>query len=150
MARGRARTIFRFSILLCGAHLTAFAVGLEWGVVGVAAAYAISSTLIEPINTVLAARSLGVSPMVFFRSLGRVFQAAIGMCAAVLLLRTWLVDVGTDPILRLLLCIGTGAAVYAGLCAWRVPELAEEARALLRRRARQAPAPVALAAPAES
>ena len=135
MARDRTRTIFRFSILLCSAHLIAFSVGLEWGVVGVAAAYAISTTLIEPINTVLAARSLGVSPMVFFRSVGRVFQAAGGMCAAVLLLRAGLLDTEVAPVARLVLCIGFGAVVYAGMVVWRVPELGEEERKLLRRRA---------------
>jgi len=134
MARDRTRTIFRFSILLCSAHLIAFSVGLEWGVIGVATAYAISTTLIEPISTVLAARSLGVSPMVFFRSVGRVFQAAIGMCLAVLLLREGLIDGGVAPAARLVMCIGFGAVVYGGLVLWRVPELAEEARNLLARR----------------
>jgi O-antigen/teichoic acid export membrane protein len=134
MARGRARTIFRFSIVLCSAHLIAFSVGLEWGVIGVATGYAISTTLIEPINTVLAARSLGVSQMVFFRSVGRVFQAAIGMCIAVLLVRHGLLDSGVGPAGRLVLCIGVGAVVYGALVLWRVPELAEEARNLLQRR----------------
>ena len=36
MARDRARTIFRFSLLLVTCHLAAFAFGLNWGVVGVA------------------------------------------------------------------------------------------------------------------
>jgi len=134
MARDRTRTIFRFSILLCSAHLIAFSVGLQWGVIGVATAYAISTTLIEPISTVLAARSLGVSPMVFFRSVGRVFQAAIGMCLAVLLLREGLIDGDVAPAARLVMCIGFGAVVYGGLVLWRVPELAEEARNLLARR----------------
>ena len=62
MARGRARTIFRFSLLLSTCHLIAFALGLQWGVTGVAVAFALSTTLIEPFQTVLAARALGVSP----------------------------------------------------------------------------------------
>ncbi len=71
MARDRTRTMFRFSAVLCAAHVIAFSVGLQWGVVGVAVAYAISTTLVEPFQTVLAARCLGVSPMVFFRSVAR-------------------------------------------------------------------------------
>ena len=148
MARDRARTLFRFSVVLTTAHLIAFGIGLEWGVVGVAAAYAISTTLVEPVQTVLAARARGVSPMVFFRSVGRVFQAALGMCAVVLTVRLALVDAGVDPLPRHALCIATGAVVYAALCAWRVPELAEEARALLRRRRVPAPGPLAPAAAA--
>ena len=139
--------MFRFSIVVCTAHVIAFSLGLEWGVVGVAAAYAISTTLVEPVQTVLAARALGVSPMVFFRSVGRVFQAALGMCAAVLAVRYALVDGGVEPLARLLICIVTGAVVYGALCLWRVPELAEEARGLLRRRA-VAPAPLTAASAA--
>jgi len=148
MARDRTRTMFRFSILVCTAHLIAFSVGLEWGVVGVAVAYAISTTLVEPWQTLLAARALGVSPMVFFRSIWGVFQAAIGMCAAVLAVRYFLVDAGVDQLARLVICIGTGGVVYAALCLWRVPELAEEARNLIGRR-RGASAPL-VAATAES
>ena len=91
MARDRTRTIFRFTLVLTSAHLIAFIVGLQWGVVGVAVAYAISTTLVEPFQSVLAARALGVSPMVFFRSVARVFQAALGMCAVVLAVR-WRAD----------------------------------------------------------
>jgi O-antigen/teichoic acid export membrane protein len=148
MARDRTRTMFRFSIVVCTAHLIAFSAGLHWGVVGVAAAYAISTTLVEPFQTVLAARALGVSPMVFFRSIGGVFQAALGMCAAVLALRLALADAGVDQLARLAICIAVGAVVYGGLCIWRVPELADEARALLRGRmpaSRKLPSAVAVA-----
>jgi O-antigen/teichoic acid export membrane protein len=135
MARDRTRTIFRFTIVVTSAHIVAFVVGLQWGVVGVAVAYAISTTLVEPIQSVLAARALGVSSMVFFRSVGRVFQAALGMCAVVLLARWLLIDAGVAAALRLVICIAVGLLAYVPLCAWRVPEIAEEIRDLLRRRA---------------
>ena len=96
----------------------------------------------------LAARALNVSPMVFVRAIGGVFQAAIGMCLAVLALRLALVDAGVAVELRLVLCILAGAVVYAALCWWRVPELADEVRVLLDRRTRRS-APL-VAAPAES
>ncbi len=102
--------------------------------VGVAVAYAISTTLIEPYQTVLAARCLGVSPMVFFRALAGVFQAGFVMCAIVLAVRVSLVDAGVPQALRLLICVAVGAVAYAGLCAWRVPEIAAEVRGVLRRR----------------
>jgi O-antigen/teichoic acid export membrane protein len=135
MARDRTRTIFRFSLVLSVCHVTAFSIGLEWGVVGVAAAFAISTTLVEPFETVLAARSLGVSPMIIVRAIAGVFQAAIGMCAVLLGVRLALVDAGTHEALRLLICTLAGTAAYVALCAWRVPELAEEVRGLRRRRA---------------
>ncbi len=135
MARDRTRTIFRFTILVTSAHMIAFVVGLQWGVVGVAVAYAVSTTLVEPIQSVLAARALGVSPMVFFRSVGRVFQAGLGMCAVVLIARWLLIDAGVAAAPRLIACIVVGGLAYVPLCAWRVPEIAEEIRDLLRRRA---------------
>ncbi len=75
------------------------------------------------------------------------FQAALGMCLAVLALRAALVDAGMAAELRLLLCIVAGAVVYGGLCLWRVPEMAAEVRTLLDRRSRRS-APL-VAAPAE-
>jgi O-antigen/teichoic acid export membrane protein len=149
MARDRTRTIFRFTLLLTSAHMIAFVVGLQWGVVGVAVAYAISTTLVEPVQSVLAARALRVSPMVFFASVARVFQAALGMCAVVLLVRWLLIDAGVDGAARLIACIAAGAVAYVPLCAWRVPEVAEEIRDMLRRRAGRGPA-APVAAPAGS
>ena len=147
MARDRTRTIFRFTVGLCACHVVAFVVGLQWGVVGVAVAFAVSTTLVEPFQSVLAARSLGVSPLMWFRSLSGVFQAALGMGAIVLATRLALVDLGTPELARLLLCTAVGALTYVGLCAWRVPELAGEIRTLRRRGA--APAPVGRPATAE-
>jgi lipopolysaccharide exporter len=140
--------MFRFALFVTSSHLVAFALGLHWGVVGVATAYAISTTLVEPWQTVLAARCLGVSPAVFFRAVGSVFVAAGGMCAVVVAVRAGLVDAGVAPVARLAACIAVGVVVYTGLCLWRVPQIAQEVRALLHRR-RTGRALVA-AAPAES
>jgi O-antigen/teichoic acid export membrane protein len=135
MARDRARFIFRFSIVQVSAHVLAFTLGLQWGVVGVAALYAISTIVMEPLMPVFAARALGVSPLVFFRALSGVFQAALGMCAVVLGARLALVDAGVAAAPRLALCIAAGIASYALLSLWRVPELRHELRGVLRRRA---------------
>ena len=109
-------------------------------------AYAISTTLVEPAQTVLAARALDVSPMVFVRAIGGVFQAAIGMCVAVLALRAGLVDAGVAAELRLVACVAAGALVYGALCLWRVPEVTAELRVLLDRRSRRSAPLVAAAA----
>jgi O-antigen/teichoic acid export membrane protein len=149
LARGRSRTMFRFAIVVTTAHLIAFAVGLQWGIIGVAVAYAISTTLVEPSQTVLAARALGVSPMIFVRAISGVFLAAGGMCLAVFALRGFLVDAGVGASGRLVLCILAGVVVYGVLCLWRVPELLAELRGLLDRRGRHGSVPLA-AATAES
>jgi hypothetical protein len=103
---------------------------------------------VEPSQTVLAARALGVSPMIFVRAISGVFLAAGGMCLAVLALRGFLVDADVPAAGRLVLCIAFGVVVYTGLCLWRVPELVAELRGLLGRRG-GAGVPLA-AAPAES
>jgi O-antigen/teichoic acid export membrane protein len=150
MARDRARTIFRFSLVLVTCHLAAFAVGLNWGVVGVSVAFAISTTLVEPWQTILAARALGVSPLVFLRAISGVFQAAAGMCLVTLALRTFLVDAGATQSVRLVVCLAVAAVVYLALCAWRVPELTREVRSVLSRRSRGSQRLAGPAATAES
>jgi hypothetical protein len=50
-----------------------------------------------------------------------------------------LVNEGVDQTLRLLACTATGLLVFVPLCLWRVPELANEVRALLRRGEGQPP-----------
>lgn len=131
MARGRAGTIFRLSVLLTVAHLAAFAVGLHWGVTGVAAAYAVSTTLAEPVLAVVAARSIGLSPLALVRGVAGVFQATVLTCAAVLAVHLALAD--ADAAGRLVACVSAGVLVYLPLCAWRAPELLEDARRLVRR-----------------
>jgi len=138
MARDRTSTLFRYTIVFCTAHTAAFLIGVNWGIVGVAVAYAISSTLVEPILTVITARALGVSPMVFVRSLFGVAQATAVMVLVVALERMWLVDLEVPAAARLALCSLTGAAVFLAVGAWRVPEVARDVRQLVA--SRRAPA----------
>jgi O-antigen/teichoic acid export membrane protein len=127
-ARDRTSTIFAYSVFFTVAHVVAFSVGVQWGVVGVAVAYAISSTLVEPVLTVLTARAIGASPWTFVRNLAGIFQAGLVMLAAVLGARLLLIDadVGEAGRLALLMCVG--AAVFLPLCLWRTPELRRELR----------------------
>ncbi|MCW3001747.1 MAG: flippase family protein [Conexibacter sp.] len=129
-ARNRTATIFRFSLGFFVAHLTAFIIGLHWGVEGVAVAYAISSTLVEPIFTWLTARAVGISPLRLLSSMFGVIQAAVVMGAAVYVLRAWLLEAGVGDLPRLALCVLAGAVIYLPLCAWRQPELRAETRVL--------------------
>jgi O-antigen/teichoic acid export membrane protein len=143
MARDRTSTLLRYSLGFCGAHIVAFLVGVHWGIVGVAAAYAVSSALVEPTLTILTARALGVSPMVFVRSLSGVVQAAGGMGLIVLAARVMMVDADVPPAARLVALSVLGAVVFVGLALWRAPEVARDVRGLLqgRRPARPVPTP---------
>ena len=130
-ARGKTSTIFRFTILFTGAHMVAFVIGLRWGVVGVAVAYAVSSTLVEPIYTWLCARELGTSPWRLLRAVRGVIEAAVLMTAVVYPLRLALVDAGVPALGRLAASIALGAIVFAVASRWRAPEAWADARGIL-------------------
>jgi O-antigen/teichoic acid export membrane protein len=149
-ARGNARAVFRFSILFTGTHLVAFLIGLHWGVVGVAAAYAISTTFVEPVYTVMTARSLGSSAWKLVLSVRGVFEAALIMAAVVLAARLLLVEAAVPTFPRLVACIALGGLVYIAVYPWRAADGWADIRGILgdalgRRRRRQSP----LAAAAE-
>ncbi len=141
IALDRTRLLFRFSIGFFAAHLVAFAVGVQFGIVGVATGYAISSTLVEPIFSWLTARGLGISPLEVPRALAGVAQAAAAMGLSVVVARALLVHEGVAPEVRLLALTLLGAAIFVVGCAWRAPEVADEVRALRRRERRPEPLP---------
>jgi O-antigen/teichoic acid export membrane protein len=132
-ALNRTGILFRYTLVWFGASLTAFAVGLQWGVIGVAACYAIAATLVEPLNAYVTARALGISVWEFFRGLMGVAQAAAIMGASALAVRAVLVGEGVPAGARLIVLVVFGIAVFVPCCAWREPEAAAEVRRLLRR-----------------
>jgi O-antigen/teichoic acid export membrane protein len=140
-ARDRTGVLFRYSMIVLAASLTAFVTGLHWGIVGVATAYAISSTIVEPYYTWLTARAVGLSLADVGRSLFGVAQASLGMLACVLVADRLLDGIGAAP--RLVLLIGIGIAAYVPLLLWREPQILSEARELrgVRRRGSQGPRP---------
>jgi O-antigen/teichoic acid export membrane protein len=132
----RTGALFRYSVVVTVASLTAFVVGLHWGVVGVATAYAISSAFVEPYYSRLTARSVGLSLIDFVRPLAGVAQAVVAMAACVLAARQLAIYGGVPTALRLVSLIVIGAVTYTLFCAWRAPEVVAEIRDLRRRRRR--------------
>jgi len=138
-ARDRTGTLFRFSILASVANVLAFVVGLQWGIVGVAAAYALSNTVLQPVYTWLTARSVDLTLGAVARDLAGLAQAVVLMGAATLGARMLLVELGVSPAARLVAVILVGAAVFAAACAWRAPEILADLRSLRGRRGRGRP-----------
>jgi O-antigen/teichoic acid export membrane protein len=130
-ARGRTATVFRFTLLFSAAHITGFVIGLQWGVTGVAAAYAISSVLVEPVYTVLTARSIGVSPWRPVVALRGIVEASLVMGGVVWALRAGLVDAGLPALPRLVLCVVIGAAVFVPASLWRADEVWNDVRGIV-------------------
>jgi O-antigen/teichoic acid export membrane protein len=115
------------------AALGAFVTGLQWGVVGVAAAFAIVSVVIEPLYARLTAATIGLSFRELIRGIAGVAQAAAGMGAVSFVTHAVVANAGVGAGIRLVAEIGAGGITFAVLCRIRAPEVAEELRGLRRR-----------------
>ena len=133
---GRTGIIFRLSIASAVISTGAFAIGVHWGIVGVAVGYAIAKTLLTPFYIVLAGRAVSVSIVDFCRALSGVVQAAAAMALIVLGVRLALTDRFPDG-LSLVVLVAVGVVTYIPLCRWRAPEVAPEIRRLRRERGLQ-------------
>ena len=59
---GRPGVMLRFRLFSTPVTVLGFVIGLHWGVVGVAASFAITRFMLAPIQTYITCRTLGVSP----------------------------------------------------------------------------------------
>lgn len=113
-AKGRADWLFRWGAGAGVAVLIAFAVGLRWGVIGVAAAYAAVTTLLTIPGLAIPFSLVQLRLAAFFESLWRPMASALAMCALL---------VGASRLLggrlmdwqELLLLVPAGALIYTGL-----------------------------------
>jgi O-antigen/teichoic acid export membrane protein len=138
-ARDRTRELLWFSIFSLVAGVGAVAIGLHWGVNGVAVAYALISTVTLPVFTFITARAVNSSLRDCVRNVAGVAQAAFGMTFAIVGLRQLLMMADVIPAIRLLILIPAGAAVFLLLAMWRAPELRTEFESFARRAASSPP-----------
>lgn len=139
-AIGRAGIVFRYSIASAILSVVGFAIGVHWGIVGVALGYAVANTVLIPYYVAFGSRAVGVSLSEFSRALSGVVQAATAMALVVLGLRIALLHhLSAGP--RLVLLVGAGAVVYLPLCLWRAPEIFQEVRRVRASRARDPDVP---------
>jgi O-antigen/teichoic acid export membrane protein len=143
-ARDRTRTLLGFAAGASAANVAAFAIGLQWGIVGVATAYAIANTLLQPVYTAVTARAVDVTFATCVRNVSHVAQATLAMTVVLVGARIALLEVGMSRPGRLALLSLLGIAAYALACFWRAPELVAEIGALRRRRVAAAVRPVTL------
>ena len=125
-ALGQPGTIFRVTVLELVVLVPAVVVGLRWGVIGVAVAWAVVTIPIALVFAWLTTRALGLPLTRLFVALSGVTQAALLMGAIVWLAREGLVASEIAPAYRLALLIAIGAAVYVPLCLWRAPGVRRE------------------------
>lgn len=139
LALNKAGTLLRYTILWVAATTAAVVIGVQWGIVGVAACYAIATMLVEPIRAYVTTHALGIPLSRFIRSLSGVAQATAAMAAALLAARAGLIALDVPAAARLVLLVPLGAAVYVAASLWRVREVTDEIRNGL---ARRRPAPI--------
>ena len=123
---------FRFTVVATAVTITAYVIGVQWGIVGVATASAIATTVLAPYYLVLPLRATGIRSRAFLGSISGVAQASAVMAVILLALQELALD-GLSPAPRLAILVAVGIAIYVPLVAWRVPEAVEEVRALRRR-----------------
>jgi len=140
-ALDRTALLFRWTLFSYAVAVTAFVIGLRWGIVGVATAFAVSASITEPAYAWLTGRLLGVSLRRLARDLAGIGQATAGMAAAVLPIRILLLQAGIGPAPRLGVEVVVGAVVFAALCRWRAPVVIDEVRRLRKQPAVGATAP---------
>ena len=141
-ARDETGLLFRFSVVAACANVLAFAVGLRWGIVGVAACYAVSNVVLQPLYMYLTARTVAVTLLSSIRNVAGVAQASVLMASVVLSTRLALDDAGLPPSVRLAILVVVGAAAYILGCAWRAPDVVADLKTFRRgRRSGQEPLP---------
>jgi PST family polysaccharide transporter len=134
-ALGRTRLLFLYAVASFVGGLGSFVLGLRWGIVGVAACFAVVSTVMQPLYMHLTAKSLGIGIRECVGVLTGVLQASVLVVAAVLATRHLLIGGGASPGLTVALSALVGALVYVPACAWRAPEVIRDLVALRGRRA---------------
>lgn len=132
-ALDRTRTILIFTIVECAATIPAFAIGLHWGIVGVATCYSIVTIPLYLGFLGLTVRALPISVMRVLQGLGGVLLATTAMVAACLPARLLLVGEGAAPWLRLTGVAFLGIVVFGVAIAIVQPALIGELRALRRK-----------------
>jgi O-antigen/teichoic acid export membrane protein len=135
-ALDRAGALLAFMIFSATLTVSAFAIGLHWGVVGVAAGFAVARTTVLPVFTTIVSRAAQTRVLAFVGAVRPMLEVSAAMGALALALRLGLEHAGAPAGLRLAAVVAFGAAAYLGLLAWREPGLVREVWALIRRRGR--------------
>jgi O-antigen/teichoic acid export membrane protein len=131
---GRPGRLLAFMAFSTVVTVGGFALGLIWGVVGVAGLFAVARTIVGIVYTWITCRTIDLPINRFVRSVAPAVTLSVVMAAAVYVTRLAFVAWDVPQAARLVLLVAEGAAVYVALVAWRSPELLREARGLISRR----------------
>jgi O-antigen/teichoic acid export membrane protein len=139
-ALGRAGTLLRLNLFVTAVIVGSFAAGLHWGIVGVAAGFAIAKWLLLVPDNWVTGRALGVRLRDALAAGSTALVPVAAMAGLAAAARYGLEQAGIPAAARLAIVIVIGAAAYAASARVLTPGLVEEFRAVLRRR-RSSPSP---------
>lgn len=115
-ALGRTRLLLRYALCSFAAGLGSFVLGLRWGIVGVAACFALVLTAIGPAYMLLTARAVGARGRDVVSAIAPAVAAALVAAAGATGARLLLVRADVQPAPRLLIVAAAGALLYAAAC----------------------------------
>jgi O-antigen/teichoic acid export membrane protein len=133
-ALGRPGLFLRFLCFATAVMVTAFGIGLVWGIVGVAGSYAVARTITLIANSIQMSRLMDFDLRRILRSYVEILGRAGAMGAAVYAGRLALVHLGVPAGARLAILVVGGVLVYVMLTWVLAPEVVRDARAGVRRR----------------
>jgi len=135
MVKGRTDLMLRFGIVASALVILAFIVGLSWGIVGVAVAYAVATFLLAYPNFAIPFRLFDLPIRALMQTLWPSLMYALIMVGVVGLLQATLAYFGmTAPSALLIGSAVGGALTYLGLMFWRKPPVVQDAVRLLMQR----------------
>ena len=143
---GRMKVAFRLGLLVSAMTVASFAVGVRWGAVGVAAAYAVIKLPVVLIDTYVTTRAVGFSFREALLAGGSILPHAVLAAAGAWAVRIALTGAGTPPVVTLLLVVATACLIYLVLLVIAAPGYVADVRDVLGQRIgwlrRPLPAPI--------
>jgi O-antigen/teichoic acid export membrane protein len=133
---GRMKVAFRLGLLVSALTVASFGIGVRWGAVGVAAAYASIKLPVVLIDTYVTTRAVRFSFREALLAGGSILPHALLAAAGAWAVRITLTDLGTPHVVRLLVVVATACLLYAALLIVAAPGYVADAREVLGQRVR--------------
>ncbi len=130
-AKGRTDLLLRWGLFAGCATIGAFALGLQWGTYGVAAAFGLATLLLSYHGLTIPLRLIGLRIGELLSNLRRPALATLLMAAATAAFQLSIADAGLGPIVQLALVVGFGVVAYVVACLAVNGPLTRDALALL-------------------
>lgn len=122
LSQGRTDLNLKYTLIFTPILMASFFAGIHWGIVGVAACYALTDCSLWIWSHMVANRLIGLRLSDVFSRLIPATAGALGMLAVLVLARLLLVQVAKaslGDLAYVLLCVVLGAATYGLLVWWR-------------------------------